>query len=111
MAAAPVDEIEVVSDSIRFEDDRKHDDDVIIDPPPPCDRCGGIMPWWTATGNQRCMQCDPPVVAQRLLKQVKVMHRPVHVCGESEHLDVTTSNGKVRRDCKVCGRFIEWIKW
>ena len=42
-----------------------------IDPPDPCLTCGGIMFWWTALGTQRCMGCDPPEVAERLLARAR----------------------------------------
>ena len=82
-----------------------------VDPPEPCETCGGLMFWWNVLGDPRCMRCCPPTTARRLLKLVKAMRGQEHVCGGSESVDVTTSNGKVRRDCKVCGRFIEWVKW
>ena len=42
----------VTDTPVRWED--------CIEPPTPCSKCGGIICWWNAVGDQRCMACDPP---------------------------------------------------
>ena len=39
-----------------------------IEPPDPCSRCGSLMLWENALGDWRCLRCDPPEVARRLLE-------------------------------------------
>ena len=45
-----------------------HLEDQYIDPPDPCEKCGGLMFWWNVFNQQRCMRCEPPKEAIRLLK-------------------------------------------
>ncbi len=33
----------------------------------PCEGCGGLELWETLLGRWRCVKCDPPEVARRLL--------------------------------------------
>jgi hypothetical protein len=46
----------------------------VIDPPP-CPRCGRLEMWQTATGNWRCLRCDPPKTSMRLLERAQGMRR------------------------------------
>jgi len=32
-------------------------------------------------------------------------------CGSTEYADVAISGGRIRRDCRKCGRFIEFARW
>ncbi len=32
-------------------------------------------------------------------------------CGSREFVDVAISEGRSRRDCRKCGRFLGWGKW
>jgi hypothetical protein len=52
---------------IRWED--------CIAPPDPCPGCGGIMFWWNALGDRRCLRCDPPKAAIRLLEKTERIRR------------------------------------
>jgi hypothetical protein len=42
-----------------------------IDPPLPCPKCGSLELWESMAGSWRCMICDPPVAALRLLEHVE----------------------------------------
>lgn len=46
-----------------------------IDPPEPCPRCGGLILWWNAFGDRRCLTCDPPLKAIRALERVERIRR------------------------------------
>ncbi len=35
----------------------------------PCTACGCLPAWWDGWGNKRCLKCDPPLQAIRLLKR------------------------------------------
>ena len=39
-----------------------------IEPPDPCPECGTLELWQTLAGNWRCLRCDPPTKARRLLE-------------------------------------------
>jgi len=52
---------------IRWED--------CLDPPDPCAKCGSLELWQTLAGNWRCLRCDPPTTATRLLEQVQRIRR------------------------------------
>lgn len=45
-----------------------------IDPPEPCSDCGGLMFWWNAFGDQRCLACDPPARVDRYLRRSVSVH-------------------------------------
>jgi ribosomal protein L37AE/L43A len=45
----------------------------VIDPPNPCPKCNSLELWKNALGDWRCMICDPPATALRLLKQVEII--------------------------------------
>jgi hypothetical protein len=32
-------------------------------------------------------------------------------CGSKEYADIEIEPGKIRRDCRKCGKFIEWAEW
>ena len=53
--------------SVRWEDD--------VEPDDPCPGCGGLLFWWNAWGDQRCMACDPPTTAIRLLETTERIRR------------------------------------
>jgi hypothetical protein len=40
-------------------------------PPEPCPACGGLLFWWNPLGDRRCVGCDPPVTAIRLLERAE----------------------------------------
>lgn len=46
-----------------------------IAPPDPCPECGSLELWQTLAGNWRCLRCDPPTTAHRLLEQVQRIRR------------------------------------
>ena len=46
-----------------------------IDPPCPCPSCGGLVFWWNVLGDRRCMACNPPTVAIRLLERAERIRR------------------------------------
>ena len=46
-----------------------------IEPPEPCPGCGGLLYWWNVWGDRRCMTCDPPVAAMRLLERAERIRR------------------------------------
>lgn len=52
-------------------------DNDTIDPDevPPCPTCGSLVAWQSLAGTWRCMNCDPPRVAQRLRRQRDVILR------------------------------------
>jgi len=56
---------------IRWED--------CIDPSEPCPNCGGLMFWWNPLGNRRCLTCDPPTAALRMLERAERIRRPLAV--------------------------------
>ena len=43
--------------------------------PESCPECGGLELWETPTGKWRCMKCDPPRKAQRLLERTERIRR------------------------------------
>ncbi|MGA2797778.1 MAG: hypothetical protein ABSE63_09380 [Thermoguttaceae bacterium] len=45
----------------------------VIDPPDPCPKCNSLELWQNALGDWRCMICDPPTTALRLLKRVEII--------------------------------------
>ena len=45
------------------------------DEPDPCPRCGGLAAWETITGRWRCMKCDPPTKAIKVLERVERIRR------------------------------------
>jgi len=49
--------------------------DDLIDPPAPCADCGGLRFWWNMWGDARCMDCDPPTTAIRLLERAQRIRR------------------------------------
>lgn len=36
---------------------------------------------------------------------------PCPCCDSRSYVDVTLPDGKIRRDCAECDRFLDWIKW
>lgn len=46
-----------------------------IDPPDPCPKCDGLVFWWNAWDDPRCMACDPPITAIRLLQRAERIRR------------------------------------
>jgi hypothetical protein len=59
------------------------------DPPAPCLTCGGLLSWWNPLGDRRCMACDPPTKAIRLLErseQIRRRHRIPSPTGAAEML-------------------------
>jgi ribosomal protein L37AE/L43A len=42
-----------------------------IDPPPLCPNCNGLELWQNPLGVWRCMVCDPPTKAQKLLERLE----------------------------------------
>jgi hypothetical protein len=49
--------------------------DSAIDPPEPCGKCGGLVFWWSIRGDRRCVACDPPLAAVRLLERAETIRR------------------------------------
>ena len=45
--------------------------------PEPCGKCGGLELWETPMGNWRCMKCDPPERARRLLEKAERLRQKV----------------------------------
>jgi hypothetical protein len=45
------------------------------EPPPPCSKCGSLELWETTAGTWRCVHCDPPAAASRLLEQAAAIRR------------------------------------
>lgn len=43
--------------------------------PPPCPRCGRLEMWQTAAGGWRCLRCEPPTTAIRLLDRAQGIRR------------------------------------
>ncbi len=41
----------------------------------PCEVCGGLELWETLPGRWRCIKCDPPKTARRLLKRAERIRR------------------------------------
>lgn len=46
-----------------------------IDPPDPCSGCDGLVFWWNLLGDRRCLNCDPPKTAIRLLERAERIRR------------------------------------
>jgi hypothetical protein len=42
-----------------------------IGPPDPCRCCGSLQLWENALGQWRCLHCDPPLIAWRLLDRLE----------------------------------------
>jgi len=54
-----------------------------------CPKCGGVMWWWTVGGDRRCMVCDPPTAAIRLLERAERIRRRLGIpspAGAAERL-------------------------
>ena len=49
--------------------------DDAIEPPAPCPACGGLMFWWNPLGDRRCLRCDSPKTAIRLLEKAERLRR------------------------------------
>ena len=47
----------------------------LLEPPPACDECGSLELWETLAGTWRCLHCDPPTTAIRLLEQAAAIRR------------------------------------
>jgi hypothetical protein len=47
------------------------EEDVIPADVPPCPRCGLLELWQTLAGDWRCLRCDPPTTAIRVLEHVQ----------------------------------------
>ena len=45
------------------------------EPPSPCSECGSLELWETLAGTWRCVHCDPPSTAVRLLDQAAAIRR------------------------------------
>ena len=43
--------------------------------PPPCEKCGGMELWENPLGDWRCMKCDPPTRAIRLLEKTQRLRK------------------------------------
>jgi hypothetical protein len=50
-------------------------DDNVIDWPDPCPGCGGLIFWWNALGDRRCLRCDSPNATIRLLEKTERIRR------------------------------------
>ena len=40
-----------------------------------CPECGRLLFWWNPLGSRRCMGCDPPMTAIRLLEKAERLRR------------------------------------
>ena len=49
--------------------------DDAIEPPDPCAGCGGLLSWWNALEDQRCLACDPPAAGIRALEKAEGIRR------------------------------------
>ena len=60
-----------------------------IDPPEPCPGCGGLAVWWNPLGGRRCLRCEPPTRAIRVLERTERIRRRLRIpspAGASEML-------------------------
>ena len=46
-----------------------------VEPGDPCASCGSLLFWWNPLGDRRCMACDGPSTAIRLLERVEGIRR------------------------------------
>jgi len=56
----------------------------VIEPFPPCPRCNSLELWQTLAGNWRCLRCDPPTTAIRVLEHVKRIRQRLKMPARSE---------------------------
>lgn len=61
---------DIMTDPLMIESDWTAWEDCIA-PPPPCPKCGGLELWESMAGGWRCMLCDPPTAALRLLERAE----------------------------------------
>jgi hypothetical protein len=40
-----------------------------------CQRCGALLCWWDGLDHRRCLRCDPPTTALRLLRTARRIRR------------------------------------
>lgn len=57
-----------------------------------------------------------PVVRRLMERKTDVLSRLSRAdkpcrCGSTQYVDVPISEGRIRRDCRNCGRFRSWAKW
>lgn len=45
------------------------------DVPDACPACGSLLRWWNLLGEARCVVCDPPATASKLLTRVQVIRQ------------------------------------
>ena len=53
---------------------------------PPCELCGGLELWQSLTGNWRCLKCDPPTKAQRMLEKAEQLRKRYGLSGQRKNL-------------------------
>ena len=53
---------------LRPETDQAGDELEAIDPPDLCPKCGTLELWQILAGNWRCLRCDPPTKAWRMME-------------------------------------------
>jgi hypothetical protein len=110
--------------------DVDHDDEVELDwtSLTPCKRCGSLELWWNGNGETRCLWCDPPTAAMRLLSRVEEIrsrnanglnrqNAPTaephcRRCFSTQFVDSKVHGGRsIRRDCAQCGLTAGFPMW
>jgi hypothetical protein len=57
--------------TVEFGDDVIAVWDDSLDVPDPCPVCGSVLRWWNLLGHARCLICDPPATALKLLARLQ----------------------------------------
>ncbi len=98
--------------------------------PTACARCGSLEVWWNGLGTLRCMWCEPPTAAFRLLvrtHEIRSRHSldepasettepsaepACRRCRSTAFTDVRIHGGRSsRRDCANCGQVFGFPVW
>ena len=67
--------------------------------PEPCPTCGGLLCWWNALGDRRCLTCDPPLKAIKALERVERIRRRL---GIPSPVGAAEMRGKLKRVVGTC---------
>ena len=70
-----------------------------LEPPEPCPGCGGLVFWWSPSEDRRCMRCEPPTTAIRLLERAHAIRRRQGIPGPA---DVAEMLGDLKRLIGTC---------
>jgi len=89
-AASVVDEPDL--EAIRWED--------CLDLPDPCPDCGGVVFWWDPSRDRRCLRCQPPTAAIRLLERAQAIRRRLGIPSAGGAAEMLADLKRLDTTCK-----------